>query len=73
MEFEVDRMQYDFFIIPLPLFFRIGHLGDSNEAMMLAAIAIAELSMLDCGIPLQAGSGVAAAGNYYRSHRPTLG
>jgi len=53
--------------------FRIGHLGDSNEAMMLAAIAIAELSMLDCGIPLQAGSGVAAAGNYYRSHRPTLG
>jgi len=53
--------------------FRMGHLGDSNEAMMLAAEAIAELLMLDCGIPLHPGSGVAASGNDYRAHRPTLG
>jgi alanine-glyoxylate transaminase/serine-glyoxylate transaminase/serine-pyruvate transaminase len=53
--------------------FRIGHLGDSNEGMMLAAVAIAEVAMLDCGIPVQPGSGVAAAGNYYRSNSPTLG
>ena len=53
--------------------FRIGHLGDSNEGMMLAAVAIAEVAMLDCGIPVQPGSGVAAAGHYYRSNSPTLG
>jgi alanine-glyoxylate transaminase/serine-glyoxylate transaminase/serine-pyruvate transaminase len=51
--------------------FRIGHLGDSNVAMMLAAVAVAEMAMLDVGIPLTPGSGVAAAGSYYRSHSPT--
>jgi alanine-glyoxylate transaminase/serine-glyoxylate transaminase/serine-pyruvate transaminase len=51
--------------------FRIGHLGDSNEAMMLAAVAVAEVAMLDCGIAVTPGSGVAAAGSYYRSHSPT--
>jgi alanine-glyoxylate transaminase / serine-glyoxylate transaminase / serine-pyruvate transaminase len=53
--------------------FRIGHLGDSNEGMMLAAVSIAEVAMLDCGISVQPGSGVAAAGNYYRTHSPTPG
>jgi alanine-glyoxylate transaminase/serine-glyoxylate transaminase/serine-pyruvate transaminase len=53
--------------------FRIGHLGDSNEGMMLAAVAIAEVAMLDCGISVQPGSGVAAAGNYYRTHSATHG
>ena len=52
--------------------FRIGHLGDSNEGMMLAAVAIAESAMIDCGIPVEPGSGVAAAGSYFRSHSPTI-
>jgi len=49
--------------------FRIGHLGDLNELMLMGAIAGAEMAMLDVGIPVTAGSGVAAASNYWRSHR----
>ena len=41
--------------------FRIGHLGNLNEIMVLQAIAGAELAMKDCGIPIALGSGVAAA------------
>jgi alanine-glyoxylate transaminase/serine-glyoxylate transaminase/serine-pyruvate transaminase len=48
--------------------FRIGHLGDLNELMLLGAIAGAEMAMLDVGIELEAGSGVAAAQSYWRSH-----
>lgn len=48
--------------------FRIGHLGDLNELMLMGAIAGAEMAMLDCGIPVTAGSGVAAASAYWRSH-----
>ncbi len=51
--------------------FRIGHLGDSNVVMMLAAVAAAEMAMIDVGIPVTPGSGVAAAGNYFRAHSPT--
>ena len=42
--------------------FRIGHLGDMNEVHLMAAIAGAEMAMLDCGIQVTPGSGVAAAG-----------
>jgi alanine-glyoxylate transaminase / serine-glyoxylate transaminase / serine-pyruvate transaminase len=48
--------------------FRIGHLGDLNELMLLGAIAGAEMAMLDVGVELEAGSGVAAAHNYWRGH-----
>jgi alanine-glyoxylate transaminase / serine-glyoxylate transaminase / serine-pyruvate transaminase len=48
--------------------FRIGHLGDLNELMLLGAIAGAELSMLDVGVKIEPGSGVAAAQNYWRKH-----
>jgi alanine-glyoxylate transaminase/serine-glyoxylate transaminase/serine-pyruvate transaminase len=47
--------------------FRIGHLGDLNEIMCLTAIAGSEMAMRDLGIPVQAGSGVAAAIEYYRT------
>ncbi len=47
--------------------FRIGHLGDLNELMLLGAIAGAEMAMRDVGIKIEAGSGVAAAAEYYRS------
>lgn len=47
--------------------FRIGHLGDHNEASILAVIAGAEMAMLDAGLKITAGSGAAAAMNYLRS------
>ena len=50
--------------------FRIGHLGDLNELMLLGAISGAELAMLDVGVKIEPGSGVAAAQNYWRSHSP---
>lgn len=50
--------------------FRIGHLGDLNELMLLGAISGAEMAMLDVGVKIEPGSGVAAAQNYWRSHAP---
>ncbi len=47
--------------------FRIGHLGDLNELMLMQALAGSEMAMRDLGIPVEAGSGVAAAEEYYRS------
>jgi alanine-glyoxylate transaminase/serine-glyoxylate transaminase/serine-pyruvate transaminase len=47
--------------------FRIGHLGDLNEIMLMMALAGSEMAMRDLGIPVKAGSGVAAAEEYYRS------
>jgi len=47
--------------------FRIGHLGDLNEVMLLGAIAGAEMAMLDCGVKVEPGSGVAAASNRWRA------
>lgn len=41
--------------------FRIGHLGDLNEWMILSALAGAELALRDFGVPVELGSGVAAA------------
>ncbi|MEK9671184.1 MAG: aminotransferase class V-fold PLP-dependent enzyme [Rhodospirillaceae bacterium] len=46
--------------------FRIGHLGWLNELMLIQAIAGAEMAMRDLGIPVEAGSGVAAAEEHYR-------
>jgi len=47
--------------------FRIGHLGDLNELMLLGAIAGAEMAMRDVGLQLTPGVGVAAAAEHYRS------
>jgi alanine-glyoxylate transaminase/serine-glyoxylate transaminase/serine-pyruvate transaminase len=47
--------------------FRIGHLGDLNELMLLGGLAGAEMSMRDVGIKVAPGSGVAAAQEYWRS------
>ncbi len=46
--------------------FRIGHLGDLNELMILTPIAGAEMAMRDLGINVEPGSGVAAAQEYLR-------
>jgi alanine-glyoxylate transaminase/serine-glyoxylate transaminase/serine-pyruvate transaminase len=47
--------------------FRIGHLGDLNELMLLGAIAGAEMALRDVGIQVTPGAGVAGAAEYYRS------
>ncbi|HEU5003102.1 MAG TPA: aminotransferase class V-fold PLP-dependent enzyme [Actinomycetota bacterium] len=46
--------------------FRIGHLGDLNELMLLGAIAGAEMALADAGVAVEPGSGVAAAQGHYR-------
>ena len=45
--------------------FRIGHLGDMNEGMCLTALSIAEMSLARAGLPVQLGSGVGAAQNWF--------
>ncbi len=47
--------------------FRIGHLGDNNELMILAAVAGAEMALADAGVKIELGSGVGAAQAYLRS------
>jgi alanine-glyoxylate transaminase/serine-glyoxylate transaminase/serine-pyruvate transaminase len=46
--------------------FRIGHLGDLNELSLCSAIAGSEMAMRDAGIQVTPGSGIAAAGEYWR-------
>ena len=46
--------------------FRIGHLGDLNELMLLGGIAGAEMAMRDVGMEIELGRGVAAAQEYWR-------
>jgi len=46
--------------------FRIGHLGSLTDVMMLSGLATAEMCMVDLGLNIQLGSGVAAAQEAYR-------
>jgi alanine-glyoxylate transaminase / serine-glyoxylate transaminase / serine-pyruvate transaminase len=46
--------------------FRIGHLGDLNDLLVLGALAGAEMAMNDAGIDIELGSGVAAAQAHFR-------
>ncbi|MEO0329009.1 MAG: aminotransferase class V-fold PLP-dependent enzyme [Pseudomonadota bacterium] len=52
--------------------FRIGHLGDLNEIMVLQALAGAEMAMWDCGINVELGSGVAAAQATFTDRKSNL-
>jgi len=52
--------------------FRIGHIGNINEIMMVQALAGCEMAMRDVRIPVEAGSGVAAAEEYFRETAPKL-
>lgn len=53
--------------------FRIGHLGDLNELMVLTPITGAEMAMKDLGYPIELGSGVAAAQEHLRTtSRPRI-
>lgn len=49
--------------------FRIGHLGNSNDLTLLAALAGCEMGLKLSGVPL-AGSGVERAMAYFASHPP---
>ncbi len=46
--------------------FRIGHLGNVTGSLMLSGLATAEMVMVDLGLPVKLGSGVAAAQGFYR-------
>ena len=46
--------------------FRIGHLGDMSDVMALSGIATIEMAMADLDYPIELGSGVKAAQEYYR-------
>jgi alanine-glyoxylate transaminase/serine-glyoxylate transaminase/serine-pyruvate transaminase len=41
--------------------FRIGHLGDLNEGMILSALGLAELSLHEAGVRVPLGAGLTAA------------
>lgn len=46
--------------------FRIGHLGSLTDVMTLSGLATAEMCMVDLGLDIKLGSGVAAAQEFYR-------
>ncbi|KIC41563.1 serine--glyoxylate aminotransferase [Ruegeria sp. ANG-R] len=47
--------------------FRIGHLGSLTDVMVLSGLATIEMAMADLNYPVNLGSGVAAAQEYYRA------
>ncbi len=46
--------------------FRIGHLGSMTDVMALSGLAAIEMAMKDLDYPIELGSGVIAAQQYYR-------
>ena len=48
--------------------FRIGHLGDLNELMLIGALGGTEMAMLEAGVTLAPGSGVGAAEEFWLGH-----
>ncbi len=49
--------------------FRIGHLGSLTDVMVLSGLATIEMAMKDLDYPIELGSGVAAAQDYFRNSR----
>jgi alanine-glyoxylate transaminase/serine-glyoxylate transaminase/serine-pyruvate transaminase len=47
--------------------FRIGHLGSLTDVMVLSGLATVEMAMADLDYPIELGSGVAAAQEYFRA------
>jgi len=47
--------------------FRIGHLGSLTDTMVLSGLATIETAMADLDYPIELGSGVRAAQNYFRT------
>ena len=46
--------------------FRIGHLGNMDEVMLLGALAGTEMALTDAGIKVQPGSGVGEAIKHFQ-------
>ena len=71
MEFELDKYHLSLgagLTQVAGKVFRIGHLGDLNELMLASSIVGAEMAMLDNGFDIKAGSGIAAASDYWRNN-----
>ncbi|MCB1757381.1 MAG: aminotransferase class V-fold PLP-dependent enzyme [Gammaproteobacteria bacterium] len=51
--------------------FRIGHLGALTDVMVLSGLATIEMAMADLDYPIELGSGVAAAQEYFRKTTQT--
>ncbi|MGB7243508.1 MAG: L-aspartate--glyoxylate aminotransferase BhcA [Sulfitobacter sp.] len=51
--------------------FRIGHLGSLTDVMVLSGLATIEMAMADLDYPVELGSGVTAAQEYFRTSRST--
>ena len=72
---EVVRHAYKYYNLALSISlgkiagqaFRIGHLGDLNELMVLTPLNGAEMAMKDLGYPIELGCGIAAAQDYLRA------
>ena len=47
--------------------FRIGHVGDLNEGMLLGALGLVEMTLLDSGVKITAGASSAAAQAEWRA------
>jgi alanine-glyoxylate transaminase / serine-glyoxylate transaminase / serine-pyruvate transaminase len=74
---EVIRIAYDRYCMSLGSglsllagrVFRIGHLGDLNEGMVLTALSVTELALAEAGADIRFGSGVAAAQTWFSTRR----
>ena len=51
--------------------FRIGHLGSLTDVMVLSGLATMAMAMADLDYPIELGSGVAAAQEYFRTGSAT--
>ncbi len=52
--------------------FRIGHLGNMDDVMLLGALAGTEMALIDAGVAITPGSGVGAALAYFQQTKPMI-
>ena len=52
--------------------FRIGHLGSLNPVMLCGALSAAEMALVDAGVAIEPGAGVAAAQEHFRATTPPV-
>ncbi|MDT8326793.1 MAG: aminotransferase class V-fold PLP-dependent enzyme [Roseovarius sp.] len=52
--------------------FRIGHLGSLNPVMLCGALSAAEMALVDAGVAIEPGAGVAAAQDHFRATTPPV-
>jgi len=52
--------------------FRIGHLGNMDDVMLLGALAGTEMALIDAGVKIAPGSGVGAALAFFQQTKPMI-